>query len=389
MLMLRQSSGVGMRTDEPRVCGETEEIAVYENDADVLRISNRSQVSIGIIEVLKSWTSPKQYETAIMSVACYAKIHGYDFHILKDTSYNEQCLQKDASFLRHCIAANALKDYDYVLFLDSDIGVVNPKRRIEEFIEPQTNIIFYDRFYNWEVMAGSYLVKNSSWSRDFLNGFANYESRLPKPDHGSDNGALHAYLGEILAPHSSLFKTCLLIYKAVKGQGSLFLYEACIREALGNTTHFGNITILPKGAGWARDPRVTNSKWCREFDFMMHNWKTKTEKRQNSRFHPISAPTGQNFFVWYNPFFGKFDLNLCSPRNFTWNYVNTLMETPDSVRAQMETYKHKVEALKTNLLKTLSRIHHLTASEAGRKDIRLELGKILSSINETWESYVI
>ncbi|VDM60162.1 unnamed protein product [Angiostrongylus costaricensis] len=88
---------------------------------------------------------------------------------------------------------------DYILFLDSDMGVVNPKRRIEEFLDENAEVIFYDRFYNWEVMAGSYLIKNSNWSRTFLQGFADYEFRLPKSFHGMDNGAIH--VGISLFPH--------------------------------------------------------------------------------------------------------------------------------------------------------------------------------------------
>ncbi|KHJ75284.1 hypothetical protein OESDEN_25100 [Oesophagostomum dentatum] len=71
------------------------------------------------------------------------------------------------------------------------MGVVNPKRRIEEYIDPSAEIIFYDRFYNWEVAAGAYLAKNTEWTVEFLNGFANYENRLPKSFHGTDNGGLH------------------------------------------------------------------------------------------------------------------------------------------------------------------------------------------------------
>ncbi|RCN39475.1 hypothetical protein ANCCAN_14582 [Ancylostoma caninum] len=71
------------------------------------------------------------------------------------------------------------------------MGVVNPKRRIEEYIDDGIEIAFFDRFYNWEVAAGSYIVKNTQWTQKFLKGFADYEFRLPKNYHGTDNGALH------------------------------------------------------------------------------------------------------------------------------------------------------------------------------------------------------
>lgn len=34
-------------------------------------------------------------------------------------------------------------------------------------------MIFYERFFNWEVAAGGYLMRNNAFSRSFLQNWAN------------------------------------------------------------------------------------------------------------------------------------------------------------------------------------------------------------------------
>ncbi len=89
------------------------------------------------------------------------------------------------------MVALALPHYTWMLFIDADIGVVNPYHLIEEFIDNRVNIVFYDRLYNWEIIAGSYLIRNSPYSIDLLNEFANVNYPLMKSLHGTDNGAIH------------------------------------------------------------------------------------------------------------------------------------------------------------------------------------------------------
>ena len=45
------------------------------------------------------------------------------------------------------------------MMIDADNGVINPNRFIEEFILEDKDLIFYDRIYDNEVAAGSYIAK--------------------------------------------------------------------------------------------------------------------------------------------------------------------------------------------------------------------------------------
>ncbi|RCN52019.1 hypothetical protein ANCCAN_01807 [Ancylostoma caninum] len=256
--------------------------------------------------------------------------------------------------------------------------------RIEEFFDNNAQIIFYDRFYNFEVMSGSYIVKNSDWSRDFLHGFANYEYRLPNSIHGSDNGALHAYLAEmILPPTNTELPTCFRLYNESRGFGDLFTFEACIRNILGYGSSFGNIKILRKGTGWARDPRMTNSKWSKERDFMIHNWKKTSQKKYNNTPIPLKAGPSEDWFNWYNPIVGYFELDLCTSRNTTWNYDENLVESYEAIEERLKEYEQEVENLRAELLTYLAQLSDSWRSERGNKRVTI------TQLNESWYAYAI
>lgn len=68
-------------------------------------------------------------------------------------------------FKRHCAVADWMEQninkFDYILFIDADIGVINPCHEIQEYIDndPNVEIAFYDRYYDNEIAAGSYLAR--------------------------------------------------------------------------------------------------------------------------------------------------------------------------------------------------------------------------------------
>ncbi|CAD6197336.1 unnamed protein product [Caenorhabditis auriculariae] len=235
--------------------------------------TNDDYTRIAIVSVVEHLEDIGLYETAISTMQCYAKIQGYHYILALDSDFD--CNNnEDGYFRRHCVVSKILPHFDYVLFVDADIGVVNPQKRIEDYMDHSYDIIFYDRFYNWEVMAGSYLARNTKYAAQFLAGWADQEHKIPNRFHGTDNGAIHQYLVEILFPnHKRAIKTCLKVYEKSRNYEDLFTFEACIRSIFGSQRKFDRIAILEKGTGWARDTWLTNSMWSKEHDFMLHNWK--------------------------------------------------------------------------------------------------------------------
>ncbi|GMT03239.1 hypothetical protein PENTCL1PPCAC_25413, partial [Pristionchus entomophagus] len=143
---------------------------------------------------------------------CYSSVHNYPLHIIVDDVYADCQIHKDKFFRRHCtiekFLADNLRPNDWLLVMDADIAVINPNFLLEKYFDSRFDITLFDRFFNWEVAALSYLVRNSETGRRFVRDFASWEFKLPNvKGHGTDNGALHPYLMELLAPGQSRIKT--------------------------------------------------------------------------------------------------------------------------------------------------------------------------------------
>lgn len=104
-------------------------------------------------------------------------------------------------FRRHCALYHYLKtnpSVDYALVIDGDMMVINPNRRIEEFINENVDVTFYNRLFMYEIMAGSFLVKNSEFTHHFIRHWYEYEFKHPRGYHGTDNGAIQMVFLDLL-----------------------------------------------------------------------------------------------------------------------------------------------------------------------------------------------
>ncbi|CAP36295.2 Protein CBG18974 [Caenorhabditis briggsae] len=293
---------------------------------------------IAVVMVVTNQTKPENYDIAIQTVRCYCKIHDYEFVLAVDTDFN--CAHRDKFFRRHCAAAKILPLFDTILFLDADIGVVNPERRMEDYMVEGIDVTFYDRFYNWEIMAGSYIARNTQYAIDLLNEFADYEFKLPRSFHGTDNGALHIFLAERLFPHAQIeTNICKKVYNKSNSFQDLFTYEACVRAIFGAGTDFGKVRIMRKGTGWARDGWLTSMLWHPDIDFMFHGWKTN-QLRQTPEVGVRPNQMGRS--EWYNPLGGPIYLERCSPQNKTWSYDPRLHGNKEDILSSLRKFEEEV-----------------------------------------------
>ncbi|CAI2321852.1 unnamed protein product [Caenorhabditis sp. 36 PRJEB53466] len=265
-------------------------------------------------------TAERDYGTALNSMRCYCRMQNYKFELVEDWDYQNVCRQRDFMFRRHCIVAHLLRDTDWLVFLDADVAVVNPKVRIEEYIDLNYDLTFYDRFVNWEVAAGSYIVRNTPWARDFLLKFANFEEHLPDSFHGTDNGALHVFLQQTFYPQlSDEAHVCLSVWERADSFQDLFTFEACIRTVMGDVHEFDKARILKKGTGWVRDIWLADSKWSPDRDFMLHGLK---DENQIGFGQGLIVNIIFGRFNWRSPFVERLELNECSAgSNWKWDNV--------------------------------------------------------------------
>uniref|UniRef100_A0A914GVW0 Uncharacterized protein n=1 Tax=Globodera rostochiensis TaxID=31243 RepID=A0A914GVW0_GLORO len=319
--------------------------------------------TVAIVSVLDSAAALSEFQLALSTVRCYCQRSParYAHFVLfsppppTTSTVGDKCdLIGDFMFRRHCVMSAWLAkhpSYEWILFLDADMAVVNPFHDVEEFVtDSGIELVLLERMFNFEIMAGSYLAKNTPFARNFLLSWANYFYRLPKSFHGTDNGAIHALMMDNFADVSSK-NACQHLWNESRNFADLFIFEACTRfhtnrrKDKNGTFEGGKVKLLAKGQGWVRDAGHTKSKFSSR-DFMLHGWKNSTFNRRT--FNP-----------WTNPFSDgqRFDSpEQCAANGSTtaWKYRDGFLVSEESIgkvldgliRRTREEYENTLRKLK-------------------------------------------
>ncbi|TMS34318.1 hypothetical protein L596_001942 [Steinernema carpocapsae] len=223
-------------------------------------------------------------------------------------------------FKKHCAAAVYLKDTDWMLVLDADTAVVNPNHCLEEYIDDRVDMVFYERFFNWEIACGNYFIKNTAQSRRFLMEYANMENEPYNPGVwlGFDNGPLQLLIMKYVMPFAKhMIEVCNNMWHSSKSYDEYTAYLLCVKMALGEQRLWpGKLRIYKRAHSWVRDGWLTSNHWT-DNDFMLHGWKIEDLKNATN---------------FNNPFTQDFTVSECGRGYSGWNYKPGMKKTAEEIK---------------------------------------------------------
>uniref|UniRef100_A0AC35GE80 Uncharacterized protein n=1 Tax=Panagrolaimus sp. PS1159 TaxID=55785 RepID=A0AC35GE80_9BILA len=238
------------------------------------------------------------------------------------------------------------------------MAVINPCHRIQDYIDddPGIDMIFYERYFNHEFAAGSFIIRNTNYSISVLRYWSEYFFRLPKSFHGTDNGAIHQVFMDLSFNETSKQKQCYDLWEISENYEDLFTFQACTKDALSKISPFtikNKIKIIQKmSPGWVRDGWITNTLWSSE-DFMLHGFKE------------AEISIGK----WAFPFLDKFNMSKChygdaSFPNF--KYVKDYVATEERVRNLLGLETLKVHTNYVNYLRKIQLIRYVQSKDENK-----------------------
>lgn len=140
----------------------------------------------------------------------YCEKHGYSLSVYKHNQYEfYNGKEKISQVLEVC------EDGDVALVLDADTIITNPNIKIEDFINDKQD--FYITNHLDRVNAGVFIIRDSMWSRVFLDFILNV---IGKDKIHCEQDAIMKYLNEYkddekicILPHPSINSLIYNLYK--------------------------------------------------------------------------------------------------------------------------------------------------------------------------------
>lgn len=254
----------------------------------------------GKILILQFVSDSKYAQTtvrnALQTVQCYATLRSYellqviwnngkDIQIRNTTDIKiplepmfRQCQQYSDQImvLRHCVAKRLLVNYDYIIQIDADTGIVNPKRCFEEFINPGIDVHLQLRFHTGEIQAGNYIVRRSTTSNEFLENWVQKTTGIFDQVFLLD-AVSEQFLSKSISNFCAKFKK-FSHWRFVKCVVSSLrkLQENTSKNTVRNknTDNYKRLLIYARAQGFARGGWFTDHAWA-DTDFMFYAMKEK------------------------------------------------------------------------------------------------------------------
>ena len=205
----------------------------------------------------------RSYSSLFDKMARYAVIHGYTWLVLNSDLCEDSF--SDFFFRKHCTVAKWMELYaergDRIFVFDSDVAPYRSQDSLEHWLRLTEDVIFYERTWNQEIMAGNYCVRNTKAARKFLMEWAAYEQHRPPGFSSADNGAIHLHLLRSLGfEEAETNGACEMMYnnltESVTNLNPYWAYVECTRKKTRPGSYISSglsVRLLKKDTAWVMD----------------------------------------------------------------------------------------------------------------------------------------
>lgn len=136
---------------------------------------------------------------AVKNFRMYCDLHGYDLFVYEKTLLDGL----RGNWCKPKVLLNHIKDYDYVVWLDSDIAILDFNKKLEDIIKPYADklMITTDDMGGWKINNGFMIFKNTDYINDVLQVLWRQQSKFTNKQRG-DQKFFIEFLQQIKFPEN-------------------------------------------------------------------------------------------------------------------------------------------------------------------------------------------